>query len=151
MKSLNCVQVSAIVSWIDLTKKKHHCVILLVNDNGDAKITKFAILPATGRQGTTFSIDFTFVSLNGTGTGELVVEIHTPDRIPLGAGFLLEAQKPGTYNERISVKAEPDPQCDPTQRMQILANSLHFDCFCFVFRTMRTMGTRCIQCNCSNL
>ncbi|CAF0876125.1 unnamed protein product [Adineta ricciae] len=86
-----------------------------INDNGDAKLTKFAILPATGRQGTTFSIDFTFVSLNGTGTGELVVEIHTPDHIPLGAGFLLEAQKPGTYNERISVKAEPDPQCDPTQ------------------------------------
>lgn len=89
----------------------------LVNDNGDAKITKFAVLPATGRQGTTFQIDFSFVSLNGTGTGELVVDIHTPDHIPLGAGFLLEAQKAGTYNERISVKAEPDPQCDPTQGM----------------------------------
>ncbi|CAF1020393.1 unnamed protein product [Adineta steineri] len=86
-----------------------------INDHGDAKITKFAVLPASGRQGTTFSIDFTFVSLNGTGTGEIVVDIHTPDRIPLGAGFLLEAQKPGTYNERITVKAEPDPQCDPTQ------------------------------------
>jgi hypothetical protein len=87
-----------------------------VNDHGDAKISKFSVLPATGRKGTTFAIDFTYVSMNGTGTGELVVDIHTPDHIPLGAGFLLEAQKPGTYNERITVKAEPDPQCDPTQQ-----------------------------------
>ena len=87
-----------------------------MNDNGDAKITKFSILPATGRQGTTFSIDLTYVSLNGTGTGELVIDIRTPDRIPLGSGFLAEAKKAGTYEERITVKAEPDPQCDPTQR-----------------------------------
>ena len=86
-----------------------------INDHGDAKITKFSILPATGRQGTTFSIDFSFVSTNGTGTGELDIDIHTPDHIPLGAGFLLEAKKPGTYSERVTVKAEPDPQCDPTQ------------------------------------
>jgi len=86
-----------------------------VNDHGDAKITKFSILPASGPQGTTFSIDLTYVSLNGTGTGELVIDIHTPDRIPLGSGFLAEAKKAGTYEERITVKAEPDPQCDPTQ------------------------------------
>ncbi|CAF0722424.1 unnamed protein product [Rotaria sordida] len=87
-----------------------------VNDHGDAKITKFTILPPTGRQGQTFTIDFTFVSVNGTGTGELTIDIRTPDHIPLGTGFLLQAQKPGTYNERITVKAEPDPQCDPTQQ-----------------------------------
>jgi hypothetical protein len=86
-----------------------------INDHGDAKITTFSVLPATGRQGTTFAIGFSYVSTNGTGTGELVVDIHTPDHIPLGAGFLIEAKKPGTYNERITVKAEPDPQCDPTQ------------------------------------
>ncbi|CAF1521261.1 unnamed protein product [Rotaria magnacalcarata] len=87
-----------------------------INDHGDAKITKFSILPTTGRQGTTFVIDFSYISLNGTGTGELDVDIRTPDHIPLGAGFLIEAKKPGTYNERISVKAEPDPECDPTQQ-----------------------------------
>lgn len=86
-----------------------------INDHGDAKITKFSILPASGPQGTTFAIDLTYVSLNGTGTGELVIDIHTPDRIPLGSGFLAEAKKAGTYEERITVKAEPDPQCDPTQ------------------------------------
>jgi hypothetical protein len=87
-----------------------------VNDHGDCNVTQFSILPASGRQGTTFSIDLTYVSLNGTGTGELDIDIHCPDRIPLGASFLLEAKKPGTYTERITVKAEPDPQCDPTQQ-----------------------------------
>jgi len=86
-----------------------------VKDDGDANITKFTILPTTGRKGTTFAIDFSYISVNGTGTGEIVVEIQTPDKIPLGAGFLNEAKKPGSYGERISVKAEPDPQCDPTQ------------------------------------
>jgi hypothetical protein len=86
-----------------------------VNDHGDAKITKFSILPASGPKGTTFAIDFTYVSVNGTGTGELDIGIHTPDHIPLGASFLLEAKKPGTYSEKITVKAEPDPRCDPTQ------------------------------------
>jgi hypothetical protein len=86
-----------------------------VNDHGDCNVTQFSILPATGRQGTTFAIDFTYVTVNGTGTGEIDVDIHTPDRIPLGAAFLWQTQKPGTYSERITVKAEPDPSCDPTQ------------------------------------
>jgi len=86
-----------------------------VNDHGDANITIFSVLPASGRKGTTFSIDFTYVTVNGTGTGEFSIGIHTPDRIPLGADFLWEPKKPGTYTERITVKAEPDPQCDPTQ------------------------------------
>jgi hypothetical protein len=86
-----------------------------VNDNGDAKISTFSVLPATGPKGTTFAIAFTYVSLNGTGTGELDIGIHCPDRIPLGTSFLLEAKKAGTYTEKITVKAEPDPRCDPTQ------------------------------------
>jgi hypothetical protein len=85
------------------------------NDHGDAKISQFSILPATGRKGTTFAIGFSYVSLNGTGTGELDIDIHCPDRLPVGASFLLEAKKAGTYTEKITIKAEPDPQCDPTQ------------------------------------
>jgi hypothetical protein len=61
--------------------------------------------------------------MNGTGTGEIDIDIHTPDRIPLGAGFLMEAKKAGTFTEKITIKAEPDPQCDPTQRK-----------YCFVFK-----------------
>ena len=108
----------------------HHSFFFffLVNDNGDCNITQFSILPKTGPKGTTFSIDVTYVSLNGTGTGELDIDIHTPDRIPLGASFLLEAKKPGTYSERITVKAEPDPQCDPTQRktFEVISKHIYF-------------------------
>jgi len=85
-----------------------------VNDHGDAKIKTFAITPPSGRKGTTFNIDLSFQTVNGTGTGQLEIDIKTPDKIPLGADFLLEAKKPGTYGERISLKAQPDPQCDPT-------------------------------------
>jgi hypothetical protein len=87
-----------------------------INDHGDVKITTFSVLPATGPKGTTFAIAFTYVSMNGTGTGEIDIDIHTPDRIPLGAGFLMEAKKAGTFTEKITIKAEPDPQCDPTQQ-----------------------------------
>jgi len=86
-----------------------------VKDDGDCNITRFSILPATGVKGQTFTIGITYVTINGTGTGELDIDIHTPDRIPLGAGFLIEAKKPGTYSETITIKAAPDPDCDPTQ------------------------------------
>jgi hypothetical protein len=52
--------------------------------------------------------------LNGTGTGELVLMIQTVDKIPLNAGLLMEAQKPGTYGERITIDTTADPDCDPT-------------------------------------
>jgi len=86
-----------------------------INDHGDAKFKTFTITPQTGRKGQTFNVDFTFQTVNGTGTGEVEIDIHTPDRIPLGTAFLAEAKKAGTYGERISIKAQPDPQCDPTQ------------------------------------
>jgi len=86
-----------------------------INDHGDAKFKTFGITPPTGRKGTTFNVDFTYQTVNGTGTGELEIDIHCPDKIPLGTAFLLEAKKAGTYGERISIKAQPDPQCDPTQ------------------------------------
>ena len=92
--------------------------LCVVNDNGDAKITTFSITPPSGVKGTTFNIEFAYVSKNGTGTGELDIDIHCPDRMPVGASFLLEAKKAGTYTEKISIKAEPDPRCDPTEGKQ---------------------------------
>lgn len=55
------------------------------------------------------------VTTNGTGTGELIMTIQTVDKIPLSAGFLLEAKKPGSYGERLSIDTTPDPDCDPTR------------------------------------
>ena len=56
-----------------------------------------------------------YVSKNGTGTGEMIIMIQTVDKIPLSSGFFLEAQKPGTYGERLVIDTTPDPDCDPTQ------------------------------------
>ncbi|WAR19856.1 CTuncharacterized [Mya arenaria] len=72
-----------------------------INDNGDAHFTSFQVSPKSGPQGV-FDIDFTYESKNGTGTGEIAIEIDT----------LAPA---GSYNGDIQLKAQPDPNCDPTQ------------------------------------
>jgi hypothetical protein len=95
-----------------------YCEILKacpINDNGDAKFTKFTITPNQGPQGTTFTASLQYVSVNGTGTGELYIGVKTVDGIPLEDSFLVEAQKPGTYLDNINIQAQPDPQCDPSQ------------------------------------
>ncbi|XP_012942224.1 countin-1 [Aplysia californica] len=85
-----------------------------VFDSGDALITKLVVTPATGPQGERL-ISFDFASKNGTGTGEWRVYIQTVDGIPVESSFLQESQPPGSYNETLKLKAEPDPNCDPTQ------------------------------------
>ncbi|CAF3728116.1 unnamed protein product [Rotaria sp. Silwood1] len=86
-----------------------------INDNGDAKFKSFVILPPHAPVYSTFTIDFVYVSNNGTGTGELIITIKTVDGVPLSTSFLLEEQKPGTYAERFLLDASPDPDCDPAQ------------------------------------
>lgn len=86
-----------------------------IKDDGDATIVSFTISPRSGPQGTTFQADVSFVSLNGTGTGELAIGIRTVDGIDVGDSFLIESLPPGKYEEQISIQAEPDPDCDPTQ------------------------------------
>ncbi|XP_066281985.1 countin-3-like [Branchiostoma lanceolatum] len=95
----------------------YYCELLkqcTIKDDGDAKITSLGVNPMSGPQGT-FIIDVEYESKNGTGTGELVVDIDTVDGIPLGQGFITEAQEAGKYGQKISLKAEPNPDCDPTQ------------------------------------
>ncbi|XP_035680752.1 countin-1-like isoform X1 [Branchiostoma floridae] len=95
----------------------YYCELLkqcTIKDDGDAKITSLDVSPKSGPQGT-FMIDVEYTSKNGTGTGEMVIDIDTVDGIPLGQGFILEAQEAGSYGQKISLKAEPNPECDPTQ------------------------------------
>ena len=75
---------------------------------------------------TKIAIDFVFVSKNGTGTGEIFLNIDTVDKIPLDGGFLLEAQKPGTYGERLTIDTTVDPDCDPDQGKMSLTSFVHF-------------------------
>ncbi|XP_021378016.1 countin-1-like isoform X1 [Mizuhopecten yessoensis] len=85
-----------------------------INDNGDAKITTFSVSPSSGPQGT-FRIDFGYTSMNGTGTGEIVLEVMTVDGIPVESGFIHELAQAGNYTSSFSLKAQPDPNCDPSQ------------------------------------
>ncbi|CAF2762669.1 unnamed protein product [Rotaria sp. Silwood2] len=84
-----------------------------INDNGDAKFKSFSILPSHAPVYSTFVIDFAYESVNGTGTGQLVINIQTLDFIEITTTFLIESLKPGRYAERITVDASPDPTCDP--------------------------------------
>lgn len=63
-------------------------------------------------------------TVNGTGTGEIVLFIHTVDKIPLSGTFLYEAKKPGTYGERFSISTVPDPDCDPTTRKYLISKKI---------------------------
>ncbi|CAF1184847.1 unnamed protein product [Rotaria sp. Silwood1] len=85
-----------------------------INDNGDAKFKSFSILPSHAPVYSTFVIDFTYESVNGTGSGQLLVNIQTIDYVEILSTFLIESLKPGRYAERITVDASPDPTCDPS-------------------------------------
>ncbi|XP_076463460.1 countin-3-like [Babylonia areolata] len=89
-----------------------------VFDNGDASITDLTVDPASGPQGPR-SISFTISSKKGTGTGELILFVETVDGIPVENGFLLMAQNATAFPvpQAYTLKAEPNPDCDPTQQM----------------------------------
>jgi len=95
----------------------YYCELLktcAINDNGDAMFDSFTVTPSSGPQGS-FSLAFQYTSVNGTGTGQLLLEVDTVDGLPLGQAFLNEVQPAGTYNGQFQLKAEPDPDCDPSQ------------------------------------
>lgn len=57
----------------------------------------------------------TFETVNGTGTGEIIIEILAADGLPLSQSLLMEPLDAGSYPVSMKVKAAPDPDCDPTQ------------------------------------
>ncbi|XP_065180457.1 countin-1-like [Sycon ciliatum] len=83
-------------------------------DNGDAKFTSLEVHPATGRRGRTFAIAFDWTTTNGTGTGEIVIEVITLDHLPVGTGNLIEPQQPGSYSGTASLSTD-NSGCDPSQ------------------------------------
>lgn len=83
-----------------------------VKDDGDAKFVSFMVAPPHGESATTFVLDMTYQTTNGTGTSQLLVVIQTIDAIKIAPFFLVEEKKPGLYSERISVDTTPDPDCE---------------------------------------
>ncbi|CAF1089932.1 unnamed protein product [Rotaria sordida] len=85
-----------------------------INDHGDAKFTNFHVSPTTGPRKTKFILDCSFVTKNGTGTGMLTLTLIYPNKQSAATDFLLEAQKPGSYIERIPIDVI-EPNCDPSR------------------------------------
>ena len=65
-----------------------------INDNGDAKITNFEIMPNSQPQGIFYGV-LEYVSINGTGTGEIFVDIDTVDDFPVRFFIYKEYQSAG--------------------------------------------------------
>ena len=84
-------------------------------DGGDAELVNVTVTPREGPQGTQFRVNVKFATVNGTGIGETMIDVHTVDKLPIGGSQMTTAQKPGTYAFAWNVKAQPDPNCDPTQ------------------------------------
>jgi hypothetical protein len=106
----------AIVEKADLDPI-YYCELLRacpINDNGNAKIASVTVEPKSGPQGR-FTITMTFNSTKGTGTGEVELLVQTVDGIPVGDTELNQEQPAGTYSVSWKLKAEPNPDCDPTQ------------------------------------
>ncbi|CAF1186160.1 unnamed protein product [Didymodactylos carnosus] len=88
-----------------------------INDHGDAKFTNFGITPKSAPDGSKFVIDCSFISINGTGTGTINIEIVDPKNRSSGNLFWFEARKPGIYPEKIGLQTLFEFDCDPTKEV----------------------------------
>ena len=93
-------------------------IFFLVKDDGDAKFTNFGVTPKSGPEGTTFIIDLSFKTVNGTGTGTFTFDITDPKNETTGDLYWFEEKKPGSYVEKIQFETFTIPHCDPSEGRQ---------------------------------
>jgi len=86
-----------------------------VFDKGDAKFTNATVTPASAPPGTPREIAINWSSKNGTGSGQLVVEIDWTDHILTSVSFpfFLTAKPGGSYNKTMTLNTVADPNCNP--------------------------------------
>ncbi|XP_071080640.1 countin-3-like [Haliotis cracherodii] len=84
-------------------------------DQGDATLTELNILPLKGPPGDR-TISFTYNSTNGTGTGQININITTVDKFPVSSSLLIQKQPPGFYPTALKLSAEKSPDCHPQQQ-----------------------------------
>lgn len=95
-------------------------MMCLVNDHGDGKFTNFSITPLRAPEGATFIFDCSFISVNGTGTGTIVLDFIDPKNRTFENLYWFEARKPGTYVEKLPFDTLHELGCDPTKGEVIL-------------------------------
>lgn len=93
--------------------------LCLVNDHGDAKFTNFGVSPKSAPDGSTFVIDCSFSSVNGTGMGTFEIHIIDPKNRTIDDLYWFEERKPGTYPEKIGMQTLVAYKCDPSEGEQL--------------------------------
>ncbi|XP_065180456.1 countin-3-like [Sycon ciliatum] len=86
--------------------------------NGDAKITSLEVHPASGHQaGKMFAIAYSWTTMNGTGTGQIAMDIATDDKLPVHSSALSMPRKPGSYAGAASLSTDTSGLggCDASQ------------------------------------
>jgi len=78
-----------------------------VNSTGNATVISASVSPASGKQGTTFTITTEFAVTSQLGTGTLEFDVYPPDGEDFGDASLLIETLPGTYGATLSFKATP--------------------------------------------
>lgn len=63
------------------------------------------------------------MSVNGTGTGTITIDMIDPKNRTAGQLYWFEARKPGTYPERIGFPTLFDPNCDSSTGTGMLHTS----------------------------
>ena len=65
-----------------------------------------------------FQIKLDFTTRNGTGTGELIVDVDTIDGLPVTGGELLESLAPGAYSVSMNLNTGAACQQEPCESWQ---------------------------------
>ena len=78
-----------------------------IHDDASASITTFAVSPASGPQGTVFSLDGTVIISSTTGAGFWDVTISPPDAMIITDATFVESLVPGTYNAHYTMATNP--------------------------------------------
>lgn len=103
-----------------------------VKDDGDAKFTNFGVTPKIGPEGTTFIIDLSFKTVNGTGTGTFTFDVTDPKNQTTGDLYWFEEKKAGTYIEKLQFETLAIPHCNPSDSKNsslFISINLLFDFF----------------------
>ena len=81
-------------------------------ENGDAYITSIIFKPNIVKIGSVFIADVYYISLNGTGTAELALNIKTPDNKQIDYSYLIQPHYPGIYEEILDLETKSDQKCN---------------------------------------